>query len=41
MIARDIMQNRFHTLSPQETIAEAIKHFQTAIEDERKKFSAA
>ena len=37
MIARDIMQTRFHTLSPRNTIAEAVKHFQIAIEDEQKK----
>ena len=37
MIAREIMQTRFHTLSPRDTIADAVKHFQTAIEDERKK----
>ena len=37
MIARDIMQTGFHTLSPRDTIAEAVKHFQSAIEDERKK----
>jgi len=37
MIAREIMQPRFHTLSPQDTIAEAVQHFQQAIEDERKK----
>ena len=37
MLARDIMQTSFHTLSPRDTIAEAVKHFQTAIEDEGKK----
>ena len=37
MIAREIMQTRFHTLSPGDTIAEAVKHFQTAIEDEQRK----
>jgi len=37
MIAREIMQPRFHTLSPHDTIAEAVQHFQQAIEDERKK----
>ncbi len=31
------MQTRFHTLSPGDTIAEAVKHFQIAIEDEQKK----
>ena len=37
MIARDIMKARFHTLSPHDTIAEAVKHFQIALEDEQKK----
>jgi CBS domain-containing protein len=37
MIARDIMQTRFHTLSPRDTIREAVRHFQTVIEDEHKK----
>ena len=37
MIAREIMQTRFHTLSPGDTIAEAVKHFKTAIEDEQRK----
>lgn len=37
MIARDIMQTRFHTLSPRETIAEAVKQFHTAIADEQRK----
>jgi CBS domain-containing protein len=37
MIARDIMQTGFHTLSPHDTIAEAVKHFQNVTEDERKK----
>ena len=37
MIAREIMQTSFHTLSPRDTIAEAVKHFQIAIADERKK----
>jgi CBS domain-containing protein len=37
MIAREIMQTRFHTLSPRDTIAQAVRHFQTATEDERKK----
>ena len=31
------MQTKFHTLSPMDTIAEAVRHFQIAIEDERKK----
>jgi len=37
MIAREIMQTRFHALSPGDTIAEAVKHFQTAVEDEQRK----
>ena len=37
MIARDIMQIRFQTLSPQDTISEAVKYFQTAIDPDRKK----
>ncbi len=37
MIARDIMQTKFHTLSPNDTIAEAVTRFQTAIKDEHKK----
>ena len=37
MIARDIMQTKFHTLSPNDTIAEAVTRFQTAIETENKK----
>jgi CBS domain-containing protein len=37
MIARDIMQTGFHTLSPKDTIAEAVGHFQSAVEDEGKK----
>jgi hypothetical protein len=37
MFARDIMQTEFHTLSPQDTIAEAVKKFQRAIEAEGKK----
>lgn len=37
MIARDIMQTRFHTLSPENTIADAVKYFQTAGESEKKK----
>ncbi len=31
------MQTRFHTLSPRDTIAEAVRHFQIAIKDEQKK----
>ena len=37
MIAREIMQTGFHTLSPRDTIAEAVKQFQKATEDEQKK----
>lgn len=37
MIAHDIMQTKFHTLSPRDTIAEAVKHFQIASEDGQKK----
>jgi CBS domain-containing protein len=37
MIAREIMQTAFHNLSPRDTIAEAVKHFQVAVNDERKK----
>lgn len=37
MIAREIMQTRFHTLSPRDTISDAVKHFQKSFEDERKK----
>ena len=37
MIARDVMQKKFHTLSPRDTIAEAVGNFQIAIKDEQKK----
>jgi len=37
MIAHDIMQTKFHTLSPRDTIAEAVKHFLIASEDGQKK----
>ena len=37
MIARDIMQTRFHTLAPGDTIAEAVKYFESAGESEKKK----
>jgi CBS domain-containing protein len=37
MIAREIMQTRFQTLSPRNTIAEAVKHFQRANADKQKK----
>ena len=37
MIARDIMQTRFHTLAPGDTIAKAVKYFESAGESEKKK----
>ena len=37
MIAREIMQTGFHTLSPEDTIADAVRRFQTASEIEQKK----
>ncbi len=37
MIARDVMQTDFHTLSPGDTIAEAVKRFQSASHAEKKK----
>ena len=37
MIARDIMQTGFNTLSPSDTIAEAVKYFQPASGSEKKK----
>lgn len=37
MKARDIMQTGFHTLSPGDTIAEAVQCFQTASASEKKK----
>lgn len=37
MIAREIMQTGFHTLSPHDTIAEAVKYFQAASDIEQKK----
>jgi CBS domain-containing protein len=37
MIARDIMQTRFQTLSPGDTIAEAVKYFHSASDSEKKK----
>ncbi len=37
MIARDIMQTAFHTLSPGDTIAEAVKCFESASQSEKKK----
>jgi hypothetical protein len=40
IVARDIMKARFHTLSPRDTIAEAVKHFQIALKMSRKKYLA-
>lgn len=37
MFARDIMSPRFHTLSPEQSIAEAVKMFHTASMEERKR----
>jgi CBS domain-containing protein len=37
MLARDIMETRFHTLRPEETVAQAVKMFQTASRVEGKK----
>jgi len=37
MIARDVMQIRFHTLSHRNTITEAVRGFQAAIKTENKK----
>ncbi len=37
MIARDVMQDEFHTLSPADTIVEAVRRFQTASDAEQKK----
>ena len=37
MIAKDVMQTRFTTLSPDDTIAAAVKCFQTASASENKK----
>lgn len=37
MYARDIMSPRFHTLRPDNTIAEAVKMFQTASMEEQKR----
>jgi CBS domain-containing protein len=37
MLARDIMDTRFHTLKPHETVAQAVKIFQTASREEGKK----
>jgi CBS domain-containing protein len=37
MIARDVMQDEFHTLSPGDTIVEAVRRFQAASDAEQKK----
>ncbi len=37
MVARDIMSPRFHTLSPDNSIAEAVKMFHTASVEEQKR----
>ena len=37
MIAREVMPEDFHTRSPADAIAEAVKRFQTASEAEKKK----
>ena len=37
MIARNIMQTQFHTLSPGDTISEAVRCFETASKAEKKK----
>jgi CBS domain-containing protein len=37
MFARDLMDTRFHTLHPRQTIAEAVAAFQRASEEEKKK----
>ena len=37
MSARDIMDTRFHTLRPQQSVADAVKLFRTASEQEGKK----
>jgi len=37
MLARDIMDIRFHTLKPHDTVAQAVKMFQTASREEGKK----
>lgn len=37
MRARDIMDTRFHTLRPQQSVADAVKLFRTASEQEGKK----
>jgi CBS domain-containing protein len=37
MLAGDIMDTRFHTLRPQETIAQAVKTFRSASREEGKK----
>ena len=35
--AKDVMERRFHTLSPDMTIADAIKHFKRASEEEQRR----
>ena len=37
MIAREIMQTHFNTLSPGDTIAEAVKHFKPAVRSDRRR----
>ena len=37
MLARDIMDTRFHTLKPHETVVQAVKMFQTASREEGRK----
>ena len=37
MRARDIMDTRFHTLRPEQSVADAVKLFRTASEQEGKK----
>ena len=37
MLARDIMDTRFHTLRPRETVAQAVRMFQTASREEGRK----
>jgi len=37
MVARDVMDNRFHLLHPQDTLSKAVELFQTASREENKK----
>ena len=37
MLARDIMDTRFHTLRPRETVAQAVRMFQAASREEGRK----